>query len=74
MLDFVFEAGLRVLKWLFDALAAGIVLPAVIGATDAILLDKPVVEGCPSVGAVLADETVIATLIAKQHQILAQDS
>src|SRR5678816_1389313 len=69
-----FEAGLRALKWLFDALAAAIVLPSVIRAPDAIFFDKSIVEGRPAVGAVLADETVISTLISEQHQILAQDS
>src|SRR4029450_12570282 len=74
MLDFVFEAGLRGLKRLFDAFAAGIILPAVIRAPDAILLDKSIIERGAAVGAVLADETVVSTLIAKQHQLPPQDS
>jgi hypothetical protein len=73
MLDFVFEAGLRVFKWLLDAFAARIVLPAMIGSPDAIRLDESVIERGAAVGAVLADETIVSALIAEQHQILPQD-
>ena len=40
-------------------LPQGSYLPAMIGAPDAILLDKSVVEGRAAMGAVLADKTVI---------------
>ena len=44
MADFIFEAGVGILKWLFDAFAANIVLPAVVRAANAIVLDKAVIK------------------------------
>jgi hypothetical protein len=45
-----------------------------VGAPDAAIFYKSVVQRCPAVRAVLPDETVTSVLIAEQHQIFAQNS
>jgi hypothetical protein len=71
--DFVFEPGLGVFERLFQTLPAGVVLPAVIGAADAVLLDKSVVKGHAAVGAVLGDKSIFAAAVSIQHQVFAED-
>ena len=71
--DFIFESGLGVFERLFQTLAAGVILPAVIGAADAVLFDKSVVKGHAAMGAVLGDESILAAAVPIQHQIFAED-
>ncbi len=55
MPDFVLEPACRILKRLFETLAAGIVFPAVIRATDTVIFDKAVIKGCAAMRAMFAD-------------------
>jgi len=71
--DFIFETGLGIFERLFQTLAAGVVLPAMIGAADAILLDKSVVKRHAAVGAVLGDESVVAPASPIEQQIFPED-
>src|SRR5215470_11169741 len=73
MLDFVFEVDFRTFKRLLYAFATGVVLPSMIRAADAVVLDESIVERYSAVRAVLADETVGATAVPVQHQIFTED-
>src|SRR5215468_5067937 len=68
-----FPEGFRTLKGLFHASAAGVVLPAMIGAADAARLDKSVIKRGPAVRAVLTHQSVASALVAEQHQIFAKN-
>jgi hypothetical protein len=65
------QAALR-LAGLFEAMAFGVELPAVIAAADAVFLDLAVIERGAAMAAARMQEACAAVLVAKQHQILAE--
>ena len=56
----------------FQAVAAGVVQPAVIGAGDAALLDPSIQERGAAVGAMVSEQADVAALVAEEDQVLAQ--
>ena len=70
---FVLEGAAGGLRRLLEAMAAGVELPAVIGAADALVIDPPVGERGAPVGTVLAEEAIASLGIPKDHQVLAED-
>ena len=58
----------------FDALAGGVVLPAVIDAADLVAFDPAGVQHRATMGAATADEMRRAARTAKERQVLGQDT
>ena len=59
---------------LFDASTVNVVEPAVIEAPQAAILDTPIAQIGSAVGAMNAEQARPILLIAKQHQVLAEQS
>src|SRR5207245_8434866 len=68
----VLEQAALGLAGLFEAMALGVELPAVIAAADAVLLDLAVIERGAAMAAARVQEACTGVLVAKQHQILAE--
>ena len=66
MENFIFETRLGIFKRLIDTVAAGVILPAMVGASDAIRLDETVVELHAAMGAFFGDQAMVAALVAVQ--------
>src|SRR5258706_8157451 len=71
VVDLFPEAPALRLQRLLQTFSPGVELPAVIGAADAVRLDRAVVERGGAVRAVLADEAVLSASVAEQDQLLA---
>jgi hypothetical protein len=61
------------LTGLFDDAAANIVEPAVINTSESAVFDPSIAEIGTTMRAVQAQETGPPTIVAKQHQLLAQN-
>src|SRR6185369_13388372 len=72
--DLVLEAARLRLERLVDALAARVVLPAVIAAADAVVLDVAVVERRAAMPAELLDAADAARAVAEYQQVLAHQT
>src|ERR1043165_134275 len=72
VLDLVLEAGLFRLERLLEALAVGVELPAVVGAANAVGLERAVIERSGAVRAVIAEERPTSAAVAEEHQLFIQ--
>ena len=68
----VLEQAALGLAGLFEAMALGVELPAVIAAADAVFLDLAVIERGAAMAAAGVQQADPGVLVAKQHQILAE--
>src|SRR5213594_4211699 len=62
-----------VLERLLEAAAAGVELPAVVLAADAVVFDDAIGEAGAAVGAVFVNDAEVAAAVAVDHEFLAED-
>ena len=73
-LDFVAEGAVLRLSRRLEAVALGVVQPAVVGTGDAPLFDAAVEEGSAAMGAGVLDKADTAALVPKEDEVLAEDA